>query len=778
MHLKIRLIPAALAVALLALPSIASAQYAEGVIYSLTPVRLGAQTQYVLVPTPVAQFRPDLPPETSIPAAMGVLRYSAPDRYGQTRAEVVDDGALVRVTIDPIVASQFDYIAAEMVYTFTQLGAQGVEFPGLSDAPMTRADIPYAAYRQQVPLWQATVGGRLHEADVELPGGVRMSADEFFDGLESNDSSVTDSVLQVLRDGQQVEQYGVLTVIGGLGIDRYEADVIPILQHEDVNMRAAALRALQTSGDAAAWDAVLGLMNNDDEASLRDAAALAFATSPIESERFYNVVHRSRGGLVASTDPVQVQESRLAAIAEAQTVTDVRMADALASQIQTLEVPIRDAIVDSLLAMQSWSPLLGIMHDDTNPEDTRMRSALALAGGASGEEQISGLVYRVTNTEGERAKIALLRLHEEVTQADPRESIESFLGHPDINVSVYSSELLAERGDEASLDALSEAATSSTAAEELKIAAESAAFAVLSGLSLEGLESYTRSSSTFLKRASYRALGALAQAGTSPERIFGMLVDGLESGDDDVMGAACRGLGLYADSQALDAIEAILGSASAPVEADCAFALANFNEPIEFVDRAAPWVSGYLDSSSADVVIGGLYATGELGLEGMLGAVLALINSPDNHLIRRYAMEAARKLADPQDPRPVINGISAGLRDDSIDNRVSAVEQLGHFNVPLAVLTLSQVVNDLEPAVRFGAIAAVGATGSQDAVAVLTGLLEDPDQDVRMASVDALRDLGLRSAIPQVEANIPRDPDPVTQALQQGLLEYLQANGN
>jgi hypothetical protein len=47
-----------------------------------------------------------------------------------------------------------------------------------------------------------------------------------------------------------------------------------------------------------------------------------------------------------------------------------------------------------------------------------------------------------------------------------------------------------------------------------------------------------------------------------------------------------------------------------------------------------------------------------------------------------------------------------------------------------------------------------------------------------MASVDALRDLGLRSAIPQVEANIPRDPDPVTQALQQGLLEYLQANGN
>ena len=143
--------------------------------------------------------------------------------------------------------------------------------------------------------------------------------------------------------------------------------------------------------------------------------------------------------------------------------------------------------------------------------------------------------------------------------------------------------------------------------------------------------------------------------------------------------------------------------------------------------------------------MGSLYAAGELGLMGLQGAVLALISYDGDHLVRRYAMEAARKLVDPADTRPSINGISAGLGDDVVDNRIAACEQLGHFNVPLAVLTLSQVVNDIEPTVRFAAIAATPPTGHSDAIAVLTGLLEDPERDVRLAAVAGSRPRPRRS---------------------------------
>lgn len=775
MRLKIQGFLIAIVVATL-LPATAQAQYNEGVIYSLMPVRVGAQTQYALVPLPVQQLRPDLPVASSVPAAMGLLRYASPDRYGSTSAEVVND-TTVRVTVDPIVASQFEVIAAESVYTLTQLGIDTVEFPGLSDTPLTRADIPYATYRQQIPLWQALVGGRLYEADILLPGGERVDADAFYDGFEAGESALHEATLQVLREGQVVEQYGILTVVAGLEIPGYEAAVAPLLTHEDSTLRASALSALQTSRDEAAWDAVVAMMNDDADPAMRDAAAAALGASPLEAFHLYTVVHRANGGLAASADPVAVLEGRVAAVGEAPSYNDPRMVDALVRLLGDEEVRVRDAVIASLTEMSAFGAMRAVMDDAAFGAEVRMSAALALADAASGEERRAGLEFRGMNTEGDLAKAAVTRLHTDATDVDVRPTIEGFLRHPDVNVAVHAAALLGERAELASLDALSEVGTDSASADEVVLATEAAAFDIMSALPLADVEPYTWRGTRFQKRAAYRALGALAQSGGANARVFGVLTEGLASSDDAVVGAACQGVGIYANSDAMSAIEGALASASPAVEADCAFALANFAGDEALVDRAAPFVSGFVDSGSSEVVVGGLYAAGELGLMGLQGAVLALISYEGDHLVRRYAMEAARKLADPAETRPAINGISAGLTDDVVDNRIAACEQLGYFEVPLAVLTLSQVVNDLEPTVRYAAIAATAATGHADAIAVLTGLLEDPERDVRLAAVQGLRDLGMASAIPQIESNISRDPDPVTQQAQQELIEYLRAYG-
>ena len=173
----------------------------------------------------------------------------SPDRYGSTSAEVVGD-TLVRVNIDPIVVSQYEVIAAETVYTFTQLGIEGVEFPGLADGALTRADIPYATYRQQIPLWQALVGGRVYEADIELPDASRLDADAFYDGMAAGDRDLHAATLEVLREGQIVEQYGILTVVAGGHSWLRGGDAAA--SGKDGNLRASALAALQTSTDEAA----------------------------------------------------------------------------------------------------------------------------------------------------------------------------------------------------------------------------------------------------------------------------------------------------------------------------------------------------------------------------------------------------------------------------------------------------------------------------------------------------------------------------------------------
>ena len=777
MALKIRVICVlALATVLLA-PAAASAQFMEGVIYRLTPVRLGAQTQYVLVPQAVSQFRPDVPPSSSVPAAMGVLRYAAPDRYGQTSVELNADGSTARVTIDPIVASQFEFIAAETVYTFTQLGVTSVEFPGLTDTGLTRADIDYAAYRVQVPLWQALVGGAIHEADVVMPDGARIDAPQFFADFASGDAELQRAALEIIENGGTTPAYSLLSVVAGLDIDGFESAVIPRLTDADANLRGAALGALQASSSAEAWNAVVGVMDADSEPTLRDAAAQLLGRAPLEEFHLYETLHRARGGLVPGADEVAVQRARVEAIGAATAYNDPRMVDGLVGLLADANPEIETAVIGALTTLAAWDALIAVMDDDARGEELRMAAATALADNATADAKIAGLSYRVATLDGDRARAALARLDGEVEGADPREPIESFLRHPDALVAVFAADLLSARGEAASLDALSEVGSDDATPEQVRLSSEAAAFAIMSALPLQEVEQFTYRGSTFIKRSAYQALGAQAQQGSGGARIFDLLVEGLASSSSAVAGAACRGIGLYANDAALDAIEGALSGASAAVEADCAFALANFNTSEALVDRAAPWVTGYADSDNASVAIGGLFALGELGIQTMLGLALERIGGSDDALVRRYALEAARKLADPADTRPAINGISAALRDADIDNRAFAVEQLGYFSEPLAVLTLSQVVNDPNPAVRFAAIRAVGSTGHADAVAVLSGLLEDPDREVRVAAIDALRALGLRAAIPQLEANIARDPDPVTQQLQSELLEFLQASG-
>lgn len=777
MALKIRVICVLALATILLAPSVASAQFMEGVIYRLTPVRLGTQTQYVLVPQAVSQFRPDVPPSSSVPAAMGVLRYAAPDRYGQTSVQLTSDGATARVTIDPIVASQFEFIAAETVYTFTQLGVQSVEFPGLTETGLTRADIDYAAYRVQVPLWQALVGGAISEADVVLPGGDRIDAVSFFQRFASGDAELQRAALDLIENGTTTPAYALLSVVAGLEIDGFEQAVIPRLADADANLRGAALGALQGSSSPEAWEAIVGVMDADPEPTLRDASAQLLGRAPLESFHLYETLHRARGGLTPAGDAVAVLRARVEAIGAASAFDDPRMVAGLVSLLDEGGPEIDTAVIGTLTELSAWDALIGVQDDEARTPELRMAAATALADNASADAQVAGLSYRIATLEGDRARSALARLNTDVEGADPREPIESFLRHPDALVAVFAADLLAERGEAASLDALSEVGSDDATPEQVRLSSEAAAFTIMRALPLQEVEQFTYRGSTFIKRAAYQALGAQAQQGSGGARIFDLLVEGLASSSSAVAGAACRGIGLYANDAALDAIEGALSGASAAVEADCAFALANFNTSEALVDRAAPWVTGYADSDDDSIAIGGLFALGELGIQTMLGLALERIGSADDALVRRYALEAARKLADPADTRPAINGISAALRDADVDNRAFAVEQLGYFSEPLAVLTLSQVVNDANPAVRFAAIRAVGSTGHADAVAVLSGLLEDPDREVRVASIEALRALGLRAAIPQLEANIARDPDPVTQQLQTELLEFLQASG-
>ena len=764
------LLASLVAVALAFAPAPAAAQLqSEGVIYAYMSLRVGSTQQPVLVPIPAEQVRPDLPLQSTIPAAFGLLRYGKPATYGNASV-TVSDALLaqerVAVNLDPNSdASSFEVIAAETVLTFTALGIETVVFPGWADDGLTAADISYATFTFTVPLWQALVGGRVHGADIMLPDGERLSASGFYERLEDGDPQIRRMALGILSSGDRVAAYYTLGVISGYEFDEYEAAVIPYLSDEDPNYRAAALNALYTSSDEDAWGAITTMMSEDPDPQLRQAAANALAASPVESYRVYEVFYRAQ-----SEDPAV----RLAAIGEMSTLDDDRVIQQLGAYLASPESEVRQTAADALHTLQAWDTLRAAMENAELTPEVRLVAATALADDASGDDKVAGLVYRGTNTVGDIATAAIDRLAT-VDGVDPRESIEGFLRHPDVNVAIYTAEVLASRGDEASLDALSGAGSDESLPLDLQFAAGDAAFQIVSALPSSRINDYANDRDPFLKRAAYRALGAMAAAGNAGSGAFDTLSAGLANSDPGIRGASARGLAAYGTAEALALIIGIEADPDENVRADVALALGNFPGE-EFADTVSPAVVGYIESGDPLVVAAALEALAQLEQRQLLSVVLDKVQFPDAR-VRASAFRAAAALADPGELRPVINAIGAGLRDEEVPNRVLAAQLLGQFNDSLAVLSLSQVVNGPEPEVRYAAISALGRTRNHDAVGTLLALLEDPDREIRLAAVDALRELNLVAAIDGVQAQISRETDPVSAEALQGLVEHLQSNG-
>lgn len=760
----------ALVAALLLAAAPASAQLqSEGVIYAYMSLRVGSVQQPVIVPIPAEQVRPDLPLQSTIPAAFGLLRYGKPATYGNASVTVSD--ALiaqerVAVNLDPMSdASAFEVIAAETVLTFTALGIERVIFPGWNDDGLTADDISYATYRFQVPMWQALVGGTVNGADIVLPDGDRIPSREFYDRMEDGDPNLHSAVLDVIRDEDRVSTYYLLTVISGLGIDDYESAVAPIVTDEDPAYRAAALNALAPSSAEGAWDAILQMMTEDPDPQLRAAAAQALAVSPIEGYRVYEVFYRADSG-----DPAMEME----AIAQMGTLNDERVIARLREYLGAPDAERRRAAADALHALAAWPALQDAMEDDALEAEVRLVAATALANDASGQSRLAGLEYRGHNTVGDIATTALDRIAA-LDDVDPGEVIEGFLGHADVAVAIYAAGVLAARADVDALDALSDTGSDESNPLDLRIAAGDAAYAIISGLSQSQIDDFAGDRDPFLQRSAYRALGDLAAQGRAGSDVFDTLRDGLGSSDPGIRGASARALASYGTAEALELIVGIENDPVAEVRADVALALGNFPGE-EFADTTNPTVVGYVESGEPVVVAAALEALAALEQGQLLSVVLDKVQFPDGR-VRASAMRAAAALANPAELQPVINAIGAGLRDEEIPNRVLSAQLLGQFTNSLAVLSLSQVVNGPEPEVRYAAISALGHTRHPDAVGTLMALLEDPDREIRLAAVEALRTLNMVSAMMGVEAQLARETDPVSQEALQGLLDHLSTNG-
>ena len=217
-------------------------------------------------------------------------------------------------------------------------------------------------------------------------------------------------------------------------------------------------------------------------------------------------------------------------------------------------------------------------------------------------------------------------------------------------------------------------------------------------------------------------------------RAFGTLARALEDPDDEVRGKAASSLGMVGDRRAVARLLDRLMADPAPfVRARIAAALGRFDAP-EVVDRL---VRG-LGDRAWWVRMRSVEALEQIGAPAE-GALLAALEDTDPEIRLRAAMGLERLGV----PARLTAMIEAG------DASPEVIDTFARFGTAGARELLSEQLRHGSPAVRGAAVEAIRRAARHDVSGELVATAgADPSPEVRASALEALRELGVRQAVP------------------------------
>lgn len=150
-------------------------------------------------------------------------------------------------------------------------------------------------------------------------------------------------------------------------------------------------------------------------------------------------------------------------------------------------------------------------------------------------------------------------------------------------------------------------------------------------------------------------------------------------------------------------------------------------------------------------------------------ALLAVIRSSDEQLVRRRAIEALAYVGD----ETVRDIIASAYAHDDAKMRATAIFAMGRSADPYWKRTVAQELFSPDPQLRFEAVRAVGELEFKAGVPRLIELADDPDREVSSAAITSLGQIGGKEARRALIALIEGD-DEVARVIAQDALDELE----
>lgn len=732
-----RLAASAILAGALAVPASAFAE--GGVRYSYEKVALGTAAEWVLVPHGVDGLK-GVANSSEIRQAFEALRKDKRATYGNSGIAVSGSGskAKVKVTIDPKVAQYALIIIAETVYTVTELGVDGVEFPGYAKGRVQREDVAFPAYTLTIPLWKAVGRDASPSYQVVMPNGDLVPSSEIASRWKSKDAGLRKDLFGYLKSDDVYTVTTVARLLPSLKID-YASEVIPLLKSDDEAVKKAALESLESErDDTKVLDAVVAFMEKEKSDALARAAAEFLdkaKTDKYSIQREFFLLDRG------------AQAERLIAAKELGSSKDSRVVSKLAGVLEDKDAGVARAAAGSLARLDADKEQIAALSNAKVAADIKLDIARDLAKDSSKESKTAGLLYLAENAQDYEASKAVAALGELKARAE----LEKLLTNKKTYLRTAAAEALVEVGSAESIDELAKAAKGDQAEEF-----ENAGYQIMLKQPLKVVLDKTKDRNAMIQRMAYRAAGERAQKENAGSRAFGVLESGTKSSDPLVRGAAARAIGTYGNDAAAKILEPLVDDKSAAVRRDVAFG-------IGYLDggKLGTELEKMLDDSDPGVQAAAAISLARRGEAGQWEKIKALTGSKSAQA-RAAALAALAKLVSRDDKRgvrEVISKLSGGVSDKALEVRETAVRELGSFDDDSAVTSIALQLGAEEESMRIASIDALVRTKNRKATSLVANALNDESLAVREAAVEALVALKDPSAKSALEKRAKVEPN-------------------
>lgn len=759
-----RLLAASVALMLSLVSAQAFAQSGGSVRYSYEKVEVAGSQQWVLVPRAELKLslRGKAPSKGDVISAFNLLKKKKSTSYGAAKIKITPgkwpSKARVQITIDPKYSRYSPIVMAEVVYTLTEMGLPGVEFPGYADGLVAREDIPFSVYTLTVPMWQALPPNNVSPAQVTLSTGETLTSSEFYARWKKKDAALIKDLYAFLESPNSSTAIFVMRRLPELKLKGYVKKVTPLLKHTRAVVRTEALKVLANErNDAGVLAAVAARLDEEKDAKV---AAQAAAFLGKAKDKKYAVLEP-----IWQLGNAEPKVAVAAASALTKFKKDERVVPALYKQLSTKREGVAAASAAALASLDADDAQLKALKDDKIATALQLDIARDLGEDSDAAAKVAGLSFLGANAPEREAMRAIASLAK-TKDAAARAAAEAFLTDKIAWRREAAAEALAARKDPASLPAFAEAIKAGEGARAL----EEAGYAIMVAQPLDEILALTKDKNNIVQRLAYRAVGERALKEKAGKDVFETLVAGTKNRDPLIRGASARALGAFANKEAADVLGGLVKDRSADVRRDVALALGNFKGG-EMTDALV----AYLDDKSPQVVAAAAESLGARG-EALAWDKLKALTKSREPEVRASAMGALSALTNRDDKAVVteiISMLSGAVNDSSMIVRERALLELGTFKDENAVFSIATQLQAKELPLRIAAIRALGKTGHPAAKDLITGVLDDPSVKVRRAAVEALADLGDKSARANIEAQLKQEKDAELQGLMRATLKKL-----